>query len=164
MVPLCIMINRCYRTVIESYIVAFAYVINVNIIQIKRLGLSLTFFICRQRSRSSGESLAHETRIPSESVPVPATAGRQRTRPKHPQYAQLHKRKMSFREKQVPVGQSVADLALAGFFHVGKFFRIFPFQFGQLRGAFVSRSLFFYCFLSLFCHRHALSSCVLGNA
>jgi len=49
----------------------------------------------------------------------PAT-GRQRPRPKHPEYAQLQQRTTSFRGKRVPVGQNVDVLALPGFFHVGK--------------------------------------------
>ena len=56
--------------------------------------------------------------------PSPET-GRQRARPKHPDYAQLQQRKMSFQGKQVPAGQSVEVLALAGFFHVGASFVIY---------------------------------------
>ena len=50
----------------------------------------------------------------------PAAAGRQRPRPKHPDYSQLQQRKSSFCGKQVPSGQNIDVLALAGFFHVGK--------------------------------------------
>ena len=47
--------------------------------------------------------------------------GRQRVRPKHPDYAQLQQQRTSFQGKQVPAGQRVEVLALAGFFHVGEF-------------------------------------------
>ena len=48
--------------------------------------------------------------------------GRPRSQPKHPDRAQLHQRKSSFHGKQVPAGQTVEVLALAGFFHVGESF------------------------------------------
>ena len=58
------------------------------------------------------------------SAAAPARArsdtGRQRA-PSRPR-AQLHQRKSSFHGKQVPAGQTVEVLALAGFFYVGESF------------------------------------------